>query len=834
MQRKLYVLLFLVLLLIAGIWFADRKLKGHGHPGLPTFLQQWWVNYPASFAVEPMVVSITVEQADIDALEAVVQAARERGVIMPEGNEYVPAILEFNGQKIKTKVRIKGKMSDHVQGSKWSFRVLTKKDDGFLGMQRFSLQHPGTRNYLCDWFYHQLSQGEGIIALRYGFLHVNFNGEDLGVYAYEEHFGPELLVNNGRLNGPLFRFDPSLFWEHRLNMMNKVRYHEAFGAYEAAAVDGFGTGSLAKDSVQRRYFEEAVGLMDSFRRGERKASEVFDSDLIARRHALLDLVGGHHSMDWSDVKFYFDPVLKRVEPISYESFSAYPIKELAGTGKYSGKRSSWMDLHTAYFNDPEIFRAYVHHLERMSSPTYLDSAFTKLAPALDSASALIYREFPYKELDRSIYYKNGALIRRMLDVPKGFHAYYDGGVDTVNMTVIPIESLPIEIHGLIDKDGTILPPISDQNRDLQATIVPSRIGGEVGKPMTVRVPINGKLDLTAGVPLRISYSVLGASIRKELEVFPYAYLDKIQLPLVTGTNTTDLRNISYLQVDDQEKTITILPGNWTLGSDLYLPNGYTIMATAPLRLDFVNGARLISRSPMLWSGVEDLPIVLHSSDQSGGGLIVLSSRGSSSFYRVRFEGFGSSRIGTPSIVLQDADVHLKECDLGEARGRDLLLAVRSKIGMEDVSFTGGMDQLTLAYCTTTMEKVGGLGAGDDALSVKGGSAVISALRVEGAMGTGVKLDEYAIVELVDPMITSKADAARVSEGATLKAKGGSFTSEKEQALDVEPEHDRHGPSQVELDSVKTNAPTQPYQIGKGNTVLINGMEMEPTLSTKAP
>ena len=66
------------------------------------------------------------------------------------------------------------------------------------------------------------------------------------------------------------------------------------------------------------------------------------------------------------------------------------------------------------------------------------------------------------------------------------------------------------------------------------------------------------------------------------------------------------------------------------------------------------------------------------------------------------------------------------------------------------------------------------------------------------------------------------------------AKGGSFTSEKEQALDVEPEHDRHGPSQVELDSVKTNAPTQPYQIGKGNTVLINGMEMEPTLSTKAP
>lgn len=834
MQRKLYILLFLVLLLTGGIWFADHKLKGLGHPGLKTFLNQWWVNYPASFAVEPMVVSITVEQADLEAVEAVVKAARDRGVIMPEGNDYVPAILEFNGQRIKTKIRIKGKMSDHVQGSKWSFRVLAKKDDGFLGMQRFSLQHPGTRNYLCDWFYHKLSQGEGIIALRYGFLHVTFNGEDLGVYAYEEHFGPELLVNNGRVKGPLFRFDPSLFWEHRLNMMNKVRYHEAFGAYEAAAVDAFGTGELKKDSVQRRYFEEAIGLMDSFRRGERTASEVFDADLIARRHALLDLVGGHHSMDWSDVKFYFDPVLKRIEPVSYESFSAYPIKQLAGADKFSGKRSSWMDLHTAYFNDPEIFRAYVHHLERMSAPAYLDSAFTALAPALDSASALIYREFPYKELDRSLYYKNGAMIRKILDVPKGFHAYYNGGVDTVAITIIPIESLPMEVHGLLLEDGSVLPAITAKGDPELAPIVPSRMGGEVGAPFTIRVPINGKLDLTAGLPTRISYSVLGASVRKELEVFPYGYLDNVQLPLVTGTNATDLRKMNFLQVNDTERTITILPGNWSIGSDLYLPTGYTVMATSPLRLDLVNGARLISRSPMKWSGLEDLPIVLYSSDQSGGGLIVLDSRGRSTFHRVRFEGFGQNKFGTPSIVLQDADVNLKECDLGEARGRDLLLAVRSKIAMERVSFTGGMDQLTLAYCTSLIDKVSALGAGDDALSVKGGSADIKALSVEGALGAGIKLDEYAVVEMVGPQVVAAADAAKVSEGAKLKVSGGSFTSAKGQALDVEREHDRHGPSHVEWENVKVNAPAEPFNIGKGNVVLIDKKEMSATGSSKAP
>ena len=36
-----------------------------------------------------------------------------------------------------------------------------QKGGGFMGMKRFSLQHPGTRNYLYEWFYQQLSRGEG-------------------------------------------------------------------------------------------------------------------------------------------------------------------------------------------------------------------------------------------------------------------------------------------------------------------------------------------------------------------------------------------------------------------------------------------------------------------------------------------------------------------------------------------------------------------------------------------------------------------------------------------------------------------------------------------------
>jgi hypothetical protein len=211
-RRRVLVIVAVVLGLIGlAAWWGDRKLKGHGHPGLVRFMAQWTSNYPKSFAVEPPTLAITVEQAELDKLQQVVDAARERGVIMPEGNEYVPAELVGDAGAFKAKLRIKGKMTDHVKGDKWSFRVIAKKDGGFLGMRRFSLQHPGTRNYLCEWLHQRLMQGEGVIALRYGFMKLTFNEEDLGVYAYEEHFGPELLEHNGRVDGPLFRFDPGLF-----------------------------------------------------------------------------------------------------------------------------------------------------------------------------------------------------------------------------------------------------------------------------------------------------------------------------------------------------------------------------------------------------------------------------------------------------------------------------------------------------------------------------------------------------------------------------------------------------------------------------------------------
>lgn len=817
MKKRVLGGLLFVLLLLGSAKLVDGWLKERGHPGLARFIVQLWRNYPASFSVEPPVLHIQVEERDLAVLERTVEEARERGVILPEGRPYVPARVGIGVDTVKARLRIKGKMTDHVKGSKWSFRVQVRKDGGVMGMRRFSLQHPGTRNYLCEWLYHRMMKGEGVIALRYGFLRVHFNGEDLGVYAYEEHFGPELLAHNGRVEGPIFRFDPALYWQHRLNEMEGVRYDEPFAAYQAAALDPFGSKAMAKDPEALRLFEEASTLMDAFRHGRLPASEVFDVDRIARRHAILDLIGGHHSMDWSDVKFHYDPVLQRIEPVAYESFSAGRIRTLAGSGRYVGRFDPRQDLHDAYFNDEAIFRAYVHHLERVSRRSYLDSVFRVLGPALDTASAVLYREFPYKELDRSVYYHNQDIIRRLLDVPKGFHAYRQGvSGDTLLIMVVPVEKLPMEIHGLRLVDGTIVPPVAP-------SIVPVRRGGP-GSPLPLRFVVPDTALVAPRKNMAIEYGVLGASVRKALDVFPHGLYEELPLRPFSTRRAPDMGEHPFVGVDEARRTVFLRSGRWRVHKDLVIPAGYRVEAASPLELDLVEGARIISRSPIILRGSEEVPIRIHSSDGAGSGLLV-NTKGRSEWRHVSLGPMGKAKEGMDaSVVFQEGEVRMEHVTLFGDTGRTLLMLVRSKTSLRKCGLDGGRDQMVSAFSHTELMDTWASGAGDDAMVVRGGHLKLMDVRVRDAGGTGLKLRMGAWAEVHRGVLSAARHGASLDEGSVLTMEGGVLRSGEEEVV-VKRADEFHGANSVDLNGVRPDGGGIAIRQGDGNVVIVDGRKV---------
>ncbi len=77
--------------------------------------------------------------------------------------------------------------------------------------------HPGTRNYIYEWVYHQLLTEEGIATVRYSFINLKVNGSSWGIYAVEENFASELIGNHKLPKGPILGFNPDLYWYARLN-----------------------------------------------------------------------------------------------------------------------------------------------------------------------------------------------------------------------------------------------------------------------------------------------------------------------------------------------------------------------------------------------------------------------------------------------------------------------------------------------------------------------------------------------------------------------------------------------------------------------------------------
>ena len=139
-------------------------------------------------------------------------AALKRGRLVAAADDFVTARVRFGGKSHRVKIRLKGDLPDHYNTEKWSLRVQVKRGGHILGMRRFSLQAPKTRQYHGQPLYMDFLRRFGVLAPRYQFVNLWVNGTDIGLMALEEHFSKELLESQGRRESVILAFDESLHW----------------------------------------------------------------------------------------------------------------------------------------------------------------------------------------------------------------------------------------------------------------------------------------------------------------------------------------------------------------------------------------------------------------------------------------------------------------------------------------------------------------------------------------------------------------------------------------------------------------------------------------------
>ena len=362
-------------------------------------------------------ISLVVDSSYLAKCKTLIKKAYREVVMSDNSKEWNKAKLIYKGDTDKVQMRLKGDWLDHYVGDKWSFRI---KKVNYQGMTEFSLQSPITRGSLYGWVFHQLLQAEDVLATKYDFVPLSVNGKNLGLYAIEEHFLPQLLERNKRSVTPIFRFDEAGFWElMRSSFKSKVPVN-SYPYFESSVITPFKIKSVVKDSIQFDYFLKGRELLFNVKADQTDIAEALDLDRFAKLFALSDLASAFHCLAWHNLRFYYNPDSKLIEPIGFDGYTNQPFyNDTLPLVINRHSKDHAFDEPAEFFaykllNHPAFYDKYISSLKRFSDSTYIDRFFASIEQELELNRKDYYAEFSSAHFDKEVYYKSAACIKRQL------------------------------------------------------------------------------------------------------------------------------------------------------------------------------------------------------------------------------------------------------------------------------------------------------------------------------------------------------------------------------------------------------------------------------------
>lgn len=420
--RILFVIFAIVIVFLAGASYQRFKVlqlvytKILSNTDLPKHFIKGFFSHAER-------ISLDIPFKEFQQLSAKRQEALRIGRIITTKDSWVKGRIRYQDKDLSVKLRLKGDDIDHLDTDKWSLRVKVRDDSTLFGMKRFSLQHPKVRNHVWEWIYLEAVRREGLIALRYKFVDVSLNGVDMGVYAIEESFEKRLVEHNGRREAPIVKFDETSWWTERDTDKRETEHaRPGAGHYYSLPFDMFQTNKTRNDSTLFAQYRIATSLLERFRDGELPTSDVFDTDQLARFLALSDLFGAQHGQLTIQLRFYYNPITSRLEPIPYDNDAGHPTITLASL--YQKEREyPWTGqirqiFLSQLFQDSAFYGKYLATLHRFADPQYVTDFWNDIQPELEDNLSAIFSTYPQFRFSPEVLHTNQKFIRRFLNPVK--------------------------------------------------------------------------------------------------------------------------------------------------------------------------------------------------------------------------------------------------------------------------------------------------------------------------------------------------------------------------------------------------------------------------------
>jgi len=688
-----------------------------------------------------------VERVDIHIKHENMTQLRERrnkalakGTLFGIENDYLDAKVVHQDRNIPAKIRLKGgEALFHLGTDKWSFRVKIRKNESLFGIRSFSLMSPRRRALLLEWFARKIAEKEGIISKRYQFINLFINGDNMGIYAMDEHTDKVMIEANGRREGPIVRLEQESAWLDGTRVGPESGMDEHYFGTE---FDAIGLSDAGDKPLLQEQAIKALHLLEAFRRGDLKAHQVFDMATYAKWAAISDVIGAYNGSGMYNCRFYYNPVLSKFEPVPDDCYDEENIDP-----KHHLFRLDDPEIKGAFirniFSDQIFIEKYIRELDRVSQKAYLDGILNDIENELTENLHALYREYPYYEFPIGQLYQNQENIRRILRPAKGVIAHLShSDADELVLDVGCTKSMPVIILKVTDSMQNEFVPIK-KRRIIK--------GKEYHTPVhfeSVHFQASSKnaSPLLEQKTLTLYYRFLGMNEIRSQRVNMFAAYDRNMLQADPLRQAANYQEFPFISISESMREIVVKEGSWKLDRNLVIPQGYVLVVNPNTILDLVAGAKIISYSPIRFSGNEEHPVVITSSDRKGQGVMVLRSVERSFVKHAVFENLTSAAEGswslTGAVTFYESAVSFANCLFQKNKSEDALNIIRSDFELLDCLFLDiERDAIDTDFCNGTITACEFRNIGNDAIDLSGSLANVTQCNMKKLGDKGISVGE---------------------------------------------------------------------------------------------
>lgn len=802
--------------------------------------------YP-DFNEEP--IALVLDTSDVIKIRDKRKKAFKEGILVSADNDWVKAIV-FEGDKMmKAKLRLKGDWLDHLKGDKWSFRIKMKKEYAWRHLRTFSVQTPAARDYLREWEAHQYFRSLDVLTTRYGFIPLVFNNQNRGLYAWEEHFDKQLLESRNRREGPILKFSEDAFWqEQKVNMMQRDKW-VTLPYFEAAVIKPFKQSKTLRNTGLKLQFENAQKLVQQYKTHSKTPDEIFDLKKLANYFAVADLANIKHGMAWHNQRFYFNPVLCKIEPVAFDCYSENPIFS-QGLDIFYAYSSLFTEetvsaesyLISDLFTDSSFLNEYLESLGRVSSTSFIQQVDDSLTTYLSHYDSLLKLEFPYYNYDKDFIARNADTIRKYLpelkqlvkeksgsqkfsfNVEKKRYSdttiYGDSPAYLVNAYLEKTEgdSIVISIYNYCPKKITLLGTGRKKSYvDYFFYPEPSleRYDGSKEVSGTFRADTNA---------VYLLFIVDGRFDTYSVPINPWPF-PKGLTPQQELMETVNLDNEKWIRKRDG-KNIYVKQGDVKVDRPIVIPKGYKVHFDKGTRLNLTDGAMFISYSPVMMRGSEKEPVIITSADFSGNGFTVLQAAEKSIVDHVKFENLNTLDYKgwtlTGAVTFYESDVDISNTTFYRNQCEDALNTIRSNFRVTATRFDYiYSDAFDSDFCTGKLDNAEFKNIGNDAIDFSGSTILIKDVVIEDVNDKGISGGEASNLTVVNPVIRRANIGLASKDLSRIRCTGGTIT-DCVYGLVLLQKKPEYGPATMYLERTQLQNAKTDMLIETGSQVTMNG------------